>query len=82
MRPGIKAQISVTIDETILHWIDNERHNINRSNFINSLLQKKYDEFKKQFDWEKEEQLAEEDIKQGRVKKCKTAEEAIEWLNS
>ncbi|MDR0675746.1 MAG: hypothetical protein LBF97_01750 [Elusimicrobiota bacterium] len=77
-----KLQVSLTLDTNILAWIDMERNNINRSTFINKLLKEKYSEFKNQFDWEFEDNKAENDIKKGEIKKFDNTKEAVKWLKS
>jgi hypothetical protein len=78
----VKNQVSLTIDEQILNWIDMERNTTTRSTFINQILKKTYNEFKQSFDWETEDKIAEQNIKEKKTKKFKTTEEALKWLKS
>ncbi|MDR2066686.1 MAG: hypothetical protein LBP57_02470 [Endomicrobium sp.] len=78
----MKNQVSLTIDEQILNWIDMERNTTTRSTFINQILKKTYNEFKQSFDWETEDKIAEQNIKEKKTKKFKTTEEALKWLKS
>ncbi|MDR1244269.1 MAG: hypothetical protein LBJ79_03715 [Endomicrobium sp.] len=78
----MKNQVSLTIDEQILNWIDMERNTTTRSTFINQILKKTYNEFKQSFDWETEDKIAEQNIKEKKTKKFKTTKEALRWLKS
>lgn len=77
---GIKAHLNLTVDQNILQWIDSLRGQIPRSTFINKILLKISFGAKDIFDWDLEENLADEDIKRGRVRKFAKAKDAIKWL--
>ena len=77
-----KTHINITLDETLLKWIDMDRGQEPRSSFINKILSKIFDKNKALFDWDKEEKKAEEDIKKHRVHKFKNSQEAVKWLKS
>jgi hypothetical protein len=74
--------VTLTLDDKIFNWINRERGNINRSKFINAILNEKYKKFKETFDWEEAERIADKEIAAGKTHKFKTATEAIEWLNN
>ena len=75
-----KSHINVTIDESILQWLDTLRGQIPRSAFINRLLSGLSRKSKSVFDWDLEESLTDEDIKHKRVRTFASAKEAIKWL--
>ena len=75
-----KTHINLTVDSSILNWIDTLRGQEPRSTFINHILSIICGKAKKAFNWEEEEKKAEQDIKKGRVHKFSTAEDAIKWL--
>lgn len=77
---GSKAHLNLTVDQNILQWIDSLRGQIPRSTFINKILLKISFGAKDIFDWDLEENLADEDIKRGRVRKFAKAKDAIKWL--
>ncbi len=77
-----KAHVNLTLDQTLLNWIDSLRGQEPRSAFINKILSKFSFQTKKAFDWDVEEQKAQEDIKKGRVYRFKTTQEALRWLKS
>jgi metal-responsive CopG/Arc/MetJ family transcriptional regulator len=78
----MRTQVSLTIDEKLLDWVDCERTNMPRSKFINKILRKEYDEFKQSFDWEEENKISEEQVYEGKTKQFKNAKEALKWLKS
>ncbi|MDR2437326.1 MAG: hypothetical protein LBD17_04585 [Endomicrobium sp.] len=75
-------QVSLTLNENLIKWIDSERHNMSRSKLINAILDEKYKKFKASFDWEEENRLADEDFKAGRYKDFTDVKKAIKWLKS
>ena len=75
-----KFHINITIDQAILHWVDMLRGQTPRSTFINRLLASLSKKSKDVFDWDLEERLADEDIKEGRVHAFTNAKEAVKWL--
>ena len=75
-----KSHINVTIDESIVRWLDTLRGQMPRSAFINRLLLSLSRKSKSVFDWDLEENLADEDIKHQRVRTFASAKEAIKWL--
>lgn len=77
-----KAHINLTVDPSIISWIDTLRGQEPRSTFINRILSIICSKSQKVFNWEEEGLKAEKDIKKGRVHKFSTAEEAIKWLKS
>ncbi len=77
-----KIHVNVTLDPGILQWIDMDRGQEPRSTFINKILKKISTKHQKLFDWAKEDQAAEEDIKAGRTRKFKNKDEAMKWLKS
>ena len=77
-----KAHVNITLDESVLRWIDMDRGQEPRSSFINHVLARLFKKHQQLFDWAKEDQLAEEDIKGGRVKKFADKKKAIQWLKS
>ncbi|MBI1869898.1 MAG: hypothetical protein HYS07_01750 [Chlamydiae bacterium] len=77
-----KSHINVTIDQSILRWIDAFRGQTPRSTFINQLLSSLSRKSKAIFDWGLEEHLAAEDIKHGRVNRFNNAKDAVRWLKS
>ena len=77
-----KAHINLTLDEAILDWLDSLRGQKPRSTFINTLLLGLSHRSKHVFDWDIESELADEDIKKGRLKKFANAKDAVKWLKS
>ena len=77
-----KAHINITLDDRIIRWIDSIRGQDPRSKFINKVLSKFCSKSQAIFDWATEGQLADEDIKAGRVEKFKDAKKAVKWLKS
>jgi hypothetical protein len=76
-----KAHINLTIDPSVIRWIDTIRGQEPRSTFINRVLALICSKSQKTFNWEKEEEKADRDIRKNRVHKFTSAEEAIKWLN-
>ena len=76
------AHVNITLDESLLHWIDMDRGQIPRSTFINRVLAKISKKHLDLFDWKEEDLKAREDIKKARVRKFKNKDEAIKWLKS
>lgn len=77
-----KEHVNITLDSDVLKWLDTLRGQKPRSTFINSVLSRFCSKSQKLFDWEKEEKLADEDIKKGRVHKFKGNKKAVQWLKS
>ena len=77
-----KEQINLTLDPSVVNWIDTFRGQAPRSTFINNVLSKVRVETQQIFSWEKEEAESDEDIKTGRVHKFSSVEDAIKWLKS
>ncbi len=77
-----KAHINITVDNSILTWIDTLRGQNPRSAFINKILSAFCAKSQDVFDWIEEDRKAEEDIRKGRVRKFRTPEQAIRWLKS
>ena len=77
-----KEHLNLTLDVSVVNWIDMFRGQVPRSTFINRVLSKIYAETRQVFNWEEEEAKADEDIKMGRVHKFSSAEDAIKWLRS
>ncbi len=75
-----KLHVNLTMDRTILEWVDALRGQMPRSAFINKLLSKLSKQSKDVFDWDLEEKLADEDIKNGKVKSFSNTKDAIKWL--
>jgi metal-responsive CopG/Arc/MetJ family transcriptional regulator len=78
----MRTQVSLTIDEKLLDWVDCERTNMPRSKFINKILRKEYDEFKQSFDWEEENKISEGHVCEGKTKQFNAAKGALKWLKS
>jgi hypothetical protein len=77
-----KAHVNITLDSTILDWIDRLRGQSPRSSFINSILSRFCQKEQAIFDWESESRKADEDIKKGRVHKFRDTKKAVKWLKS
>lgn len=77
-----KEHINITIDGPVLNWIDTLRGQEPRSAFINKILNKISEKTQAAFNWEEEGEKAQEDIRQGRVRKFRSAQEALKWLKS
>ncbi|MBI4846138.1 MAG: hypothetical protein HY810_06685 [Candidatus Omnitrophica bacterium] len=77
-----KTHVNITLDNSIVHWIDILRGQQPRSAFINKMLAKYCDKAQEQFNWEEEGRQAEEDIKKGKVKKFSDHKKAVKWLKS
>ena len=77
-----KAHVNLTLDPDLLKWIDMDRGQMPRSTFINQILSRIFTRRLKNFNWSEETAMADNDIAKGRVKKFKTASEAIKWLKS
>ena len=77
-----KTHVNITLDNQVLSWIDTLRGQSPRSTFINRILGAFRAKTKDLFDWEEEGRKAEEEIRQGRVHKFRTPEQAIRWLKS
>ena len=77
-----KTHINLTLDQSIIHWIDMDRGQLPRSTFINRVLDKVSKKNLALFDWKKEEAQADEDIKKGRVRKFTSKDQALKWLKS
>lgn len=77
-----KTHINITLDSTVIQWIDILRGQQPRSTFINRMLSKHCDKAQDMFNWAEESKLAEEDVKQGRVKKFTDHKKAVKWLKS
>ena len=77
-----KTNVNITLDQEIIRLIDMDRGQTPRSSFINLILGKFFKKSHEVFDWGKENQLAEGDIKAKRVKKFATSKEAVKWLKS
>ena len=77
-----KAHVNITVDSQVLRWIDTLRGQHPRSTFINKILSTFCAKSKAVFDWETESDLAEADIRDGRVHTFQTRQEAIRWLKS
>lgn len=75
-----KAHINITLDGRVLNWIDTLRGQHPRSTFINRILAAFCTKSRNVFDWDQESREAEEDIRQGRVRKFRTPQQAIHWL--
>jgi hypothetical protein len=74
--------VTLSLDDKILNWINRERGNINRSKFINAILNKHYQKFKETFDWEKELELSKKDIENGDYDVFNSAEELVDFLKN
>jgi len=79
---AIKTHVNVTLDEGLVRWIDMDRGQMPRSTFINLILGQLAQKKMKAFDWADESAEAEKDVTAGRVKRCKSAGEALAWLKS
>ncbi len=79
--PG-KAHINITLDSTVLSWIDRLRGQNPRSTFINSVLDKFCEKEQEIFDWAAESKKADADIEKGRVHKFTDPKKAVQWLKS
>ncbi len=77
---GRKAHINITLDDRVLNWIDTLRGQNPRSTFINKILAAFCTKSRDVFNWEEESRIADEDIRQGRVRKFQTPQEALRWL--
>jgi hypothetical protein len=77
-----KTHVNLTLDSKVIQWIDILRGQQPRSTFINETLSKYCNKAQDMFDWQKEDKLADEDIKTGKVKKFTDHKKAIKWLNS
>ncbi len=77
-----KTNLNVTLDKNVVRMIDMDRGQRPRSSFINSILSKFFKKNLEVFDWGKESQLAEEDIKLGNVKKFSDKDKAMKWLKN
>jgi hypothetical protein len=77
-----KTNLNITLDKTLIRMIDIDRGQEPRSTFINRVLAVVLKKSQETFDWGKENTLAEEDIKAGRVKKFSNKDKAVEWLKS
>ena len=77
-----KTNVNVTLDKDVIRMIDMDRGQQPRSSFINSVLAKFFKKNLDVFDWGKENQLAEQDIKSGNVKKFSGKDKAMKWLKS
>ena len=77
-----KAHINITVDSTLLRWIDQLRGQYPRSTFINQVLSKFCQKETAIFDWAAESKKADEDIEKGRVHKFADSKKASQWLKS
>jgi len=77
-----KTHINITLDATVLSWIDLLRGQNPRSTFINSVLNKFCGKEQEIFDWAVESKKADADIQKGRVHKFTDSKKAIAWLKS
>lgn len=77
-----KSHINITVDSTVLNWIDRLRGQHPRSTFINSVLDKFCSKEQAVFDWAAESKKSETDIEKGRVHKFTDTKKAAQWLKS
>lgn len=77
-----KAHINITVDSTVLNWIDRLRGQKPRSRFINHILNRFCERETEVFDWVAEDKKAAADIEKGRVHKFTDAKKATQWLKS
>ncbi len=77
-----KTNLNITLDKEVIKQIDMDRGQAPRSSFINAILLKFLKKNHDIFDWGKENQLAQDDIKAGKVKKFSSKSEAMKWLKS
>ena len=77
-----KTNINITLDKELIRLIDMDRGQKPRSSFINMVLSMFLKKKLEAFDWQKENELAQEDIKSGKIKKFSSKNEAIKWLKN
>ena len=77
-----KAHINITVDASLLDWIDRLRGQNPRSTFINLVLSKFCKKETAVFDWAAESKKADADIAKGRLHKFTDAKKAAQWLRS
>ena len=77
-----KSHINITLDSSILSWIDTLRGQNPRSTFINKILARFYSQTQSVFDWGEEGAKADTDIKKGNIHKFTGPDSAIKWLKS
>ncbi len=77
-----KAHINITLDDSVLNWIDRFRGQRPRSSFINQILDKFCKKEMEVFDWSAESHKADADIEKGRVHKFTDSKKAVKWLKS
>ena len=77
-----KVHVNITVDSSVLNWIDRLRGQNPRSSFINQILDKFCSKEKQAFDWASESQKADVDIQKGRVRKFSDPKKAARWLKS
>lgn len=77
-----KEHVNITLDPSILSWIDTLRGQEPRSTFINKILNRICAQTQEVFNWEEEGAKSEKDIKNGHVRKFHSSQEALQWLKS
>ncbi len=77
-----KTNLNITLDKNIIKLIDTDRGQTPRSSFINSILSKFFKKSHEAFNWNEENQIAEEEIKTGKTKKFSSKTEAMKWLKN
>ena len=77
-----KAHINISLDSTVLNWIDRLRGQYPRSTFINRILDQFCAKETDLFDWAAESKKADADIEKGRVHKFADTKKAAKWLKS
>ncbi len=77
-----KEHINITLDGSVLNWVDTLRGQKPRSTFINHVLSRVCHKTQATFNWTAEDKKASLDIKEGRVKKFPSVKKALQWLKS
>ena len=77
-----KDHVNVTLDSSVLNWIDSLRGQHPRSTFINKILIRFCEKTQDVFNWDEENRKAQEDINRGRVRKFRSHKEALQWLKT
>ena len=77
-----KAHINITLDTSLLDWVDRFRGQKPRSSFINQVLSKFCRKEMEVFDWIAEGRKADEDIEKGKLHKFTDSKKAVRWLKS